>query len=112
MRGMDRLAQLRRSGVRPAMLFLLMAGRSSGLVLEGEVIRESGDGPLSTDLRALVGLDVVVMGVPFGGFDDAEAWARAACRAGARNVALMFPTLEGNPDDGPVWIRVNGEDLA
>lgn len=112
MRGMDRLIELRRSGVRPPILFLLMRGMSCGAVHEGEIVREAADSPTKTDLRALYGLTVVVLGVPFGGFDEAEAWARAACRAEAASVALMFPTLEAAPDDGPVWIRVNGEQLA
>lgn len=112
MRGLDRLIALRRRRLKPPMLFLLMRGMSCGTVHEGEIVREASDSPTKTDLRALFGLTVVVMGVPFGGFDEAEAWARAACKAGAASVALMFPTIEAHPDDGPVWIRVNGEQLA
>ena len=112
MRGMDRLIEVRRRGLKPPVLLLSMAGMSSGIVHEGEIVREDSDSPTKTDLRALVGLTVVVIGRPFGGFDQAEGWARAACRAGAANVALEFPTPEAHPDDGPIWIRRNGEDIA
>ena len=106
MRGLQRLIEIRRSGRKPPVLLLSMAGMSCGTVHEGELIREESDSPTSSDLRALHRLTVIVMGVPFGGFDQAEQWARAACKAGASDVALNFGT------DGPVWIRRNGEDIA
>ena len=114
MLGMDRLIEIRRSGGKPELLMLSMAAQYDGLVMEGQVVVEQDDGPASVDLRPLYGLSVIVVGVPFGGFQEAERWARAACRVGARNVGLVFPTLPGQAtaDDGPVWIRVNGEDLA
>lgn len=112
MRGLDDIIAIRRSGMKPDFVSLDLPGigQSSGLLMAGQVLVEEADQPERADLRALVGLRVLVMALS-GCFDAAEAWARAVCRAGAADVGIAFLSLDSGLD-GPVWIRVNGEQLA
>lgn len=112
MRGMDRLVQLRRGGFRPDLVALYVPGQGGSRAYEGTLLAKAGEHPSTTDLRALKGLTVCVMGRPFGGFEEAEGWARAAVMAGAQTVGLAFPAQPGAGLDGPVWFHVNGETLA
>lgn len=112
MRGLQNLVSIRRTGMRPDLVMLCLPGMglSSGILLPGQVLIEDKDRPDLADLRPLVGLRVVVMALT-GCFAAAEAWMLAACRAGARDVGLAFLSpSEGL--DGPVWVRVDGEQLA
>ena len=80
---------------------------------DGDVLLQQGDHPDTADLRAVRGLRVIVIGRGHGGFDEAERWARAMCTAGAQHVGLAFkvPADEGGID-GPVWLRLYGENIA
>lgn len=113
MRGMDRLVQLRRDGLRPELLRVWAPSQRGSYAYEGDVLLEPHDHPATADLRVVHDLTVMVVGRGYGGFAEAEIWARAVCAAGARNVALAFkvPPEEGDID-GPAWIRINGEDIA
>lgn len=111
MRGLDNIAALRRAGLKPdgfVTFWTADAGARHGYA--GRVIAEKKDRPAESDLRALVGLPVIVVGRGLGGFNEAEAWGRALARAGAASVGLSFAV--GPEIDGPAWIRWNGEDLA
>ena len=112
MRGMDNILAIRRDGMKPDFVSLDMPGigQSTGLLMAGQVLVEAEDRPETTDLRPLFGLRVLVMALS-GSFDIAEAWARAACKAEAKDVGLAFLSLADGLD-GPVWIRVNGMQLA
>lgn len=112
MRGLDRLQQLRRDGLKPSLVFLDMPGLglSSGITLEGQLVVEPTDSPATTDLRALHNLCVIAMGKS-GDFERVEAWGRAAIRAGAKDVGVGVYLNDGGTD-GPVWIHRGGETLA
>ena len=89
MRGLSRLIDLRRSGVRPdGLVALWMPGTGARYAYEGTVIAEAKDCPTSTDMRAFVGLMALVIGAGGHGFSEAEAWARSLVRAGAKTVGL------------------------
>lgn len=119
MRGMDYLIAQRRQGFVPAEGVLLYLAGAGGCVRNGRevfrdcVVLDSTDRPGLTDLRPLVGLQVIVVGLPWPRFDESEAWAREACKAGAKHVGLSIaiPPEQGHID-GPVWLRKHGEDLA
>lgn len=114
MRGLDRLAEIRRQRMQPSGSVLLypVGQRRPRQPYEGTLLCDAGDTPALQDLRPLVGLDVIVIGQT-GRFDEAEAWARAAIRANANSVgiAIAVPPEQGHID-GPVWIRVNRETIA
>lgn len=112
MRGLDNITAIRRSGMKPDFVSLDLPGigQSNGLLMAGQVLVEEQDRPELADLRPLVGLRVLVMALA-GRFEAAEAWARAVCGAGAKDVGIAFLSRSDGLD-GPVWIRVNGEQLA
>lgn len=114
MRGLDRLIELRRSGMRPAVLTVWVPSIAGRHAFEGAVICEESDRPRQCDLRALKGLTVLVMGQRDDGFDEAMSWVWAATAAGADSVGVAFPIPrgEGGGLDGPVWVRANGADVV
>ncbi|WP_343625389.1 hypothetical protein [Roseateles puraquae] len=109
MLGLQHLISQRRRGLRPEVLLLRTPGMA-GHPLAG-CLDCGAERPETADLRALVELRVVVLGET-GRFDEAERWARAACRAGAGDVGIAIGAPRESWIDGPVWIRVNGEQLA
>lgn len=112
MRGMEYIVSARRAGFKPdhVTLGLPGIGLSSGALMAGQVLLDDGDRHESTDLRPLYGVRVVVMALA-GNYEAAEAWARAVCKAEARHVGIAFHSRDAGLD-GPVWIRVNGEQWA
>jgi hypothetical protein len=109
MQGLQHLIAQRRAGLRPEVLLLRTPGMA-GQPLAG-CIDCGSELPESADLRALVELRVVVLGET-GRFDEAERWARAVCRAGAADVGIAIGAPRETWVDGPVWLRVGGEQLA
>lgn len=112
MRGIERLVQLRSSGLKPQVVHLDMPGMglSSGSVMEGQVLVEEGDSLTSPELQILRGLCVIAMGLS-GDIKRTEEWARTAIRFGAKDVGIAVLCKDGSTD-GPVWICRNGEVLA
>ena len=114
MRGLDRLRDIRRHGLRPAdSVLLIVPGMSPPwrVALEGELLCEQQDRPAMADLRALVGLRVIVVGES-GQFAEAVQWVNAARVAGAHEVGVAFGHPQESWIDGPVWVRVAGNDLV
>jgi len=109
MQGLEHLIAQRRTGIRPDLLLLRTPGMS-GLQSAG-CIDCGAESPEFVDLRALHLLRVLVLGET-GRFEEAERWARAACRAGAADVGIAIGAPGETWLDGPVWIRVNGNQLA
>jgi len=109
MQGLQHLIAQRRQGLRPELLLLRTPGMA-GQPLAG-CLDCGAERPESADLRALHLLRVVVLGET-GRFEEAERWARAACRAGAADVGIAIGSPRESWIDGPVWVRVNGEQLA
>ena len=109
MQGLQHLIAQRRRGLRPELLLLRTPGMA-GQPLAGCL--DCGDErPESADLRVLHLLSVVVLGET-GRFEEAERWARAACKAEAADVGIAIGDPRESWVDGPVWIRVNGNQLA
>jgi len=81
MRGLQWLVDLRRRGYRPVGVAIDTTPRQ--FTPQGVLDVEAGDVAGLTDLRALLGLRVHVMGDDEKRVDD---WARAACAAGAELV--------------------------
>lgn len=112
MRGMDRIAEIRRAGRKPAQVNMWMEGTGirPSLVLDGSVMIEQNDHSGLSDLRPLLGLMAVVI-APYGAFESGYRWAMAAHAAGASDVGLAFHRF---PDgmDGPVWLKLAGEMLV
>lgn len=105
MRGLDHIIAMRRSGFKPAYVALTDAAPMPELL--DDVQYEAGDVPELHDLRALVGLFVVVEG------RDARTvgrWSDAALKAGAFTVLACVH--EVGREDSAVWThrRLNGVD--
>lgn len=114
MRGLDRLLEIRRQGLRPeGFVSLWAAGTGQRYAFEGTVLCDDVDHPGMTDLRPFYGLDVHVVARGCGGFSEGEAWARALMAAGA-NTVLLSAAVPGEQGyiDGPAWLRWNGKDLS
>jgi hypothetical protein len=84
MRGLDRIAAVRRRGLRPIDV-VIEPLYPCDIELSDWIQYEPSDIPELTDLRPLVGLWVSVM----GDGEMAERWARAACKAGASDVVTV-----------------------
>jgi hypothetical protein len=107
MRGLDRLIEIRRGGMKPAGLVRLVTDPES-LVYDGWVVCDEGDKPAAADLRAFKGLSVSVVGKDF---DAVDAWARAVADAGALNVAVIVANGIPSRSDW-AFLKHNGEMLA
>lgn len=84
MRGLDRIAALRRRGLRPVDV-VIEPLHPCDIELGDWIQYEPADIPELVDLRPLVGLWVSVM----GDGEMAERWAMAACKAGASDVVTV-----------------------
>ena len=109
MRGMDQLIALRMRRHKPdAVLVLLHERATVASGSESVLIPAESESPTRADLRALLGLSVVVCGSP----EQAElagSWARAAERAGAFVVKAYATDSHRLRDKTPVYV---GGDLA
>lgn len=84
MRGLDRIIDMRRRGLKPAAV-TLFPWTPGPIDYPTWVHWEPNDIPELTDLRPLVGLFVAVT----GDCDIAKRWGRAAARAGAWSVLTL-----------------------
>lgn len=114
MRGLDRLIDIRRQGLRPDGIVTFWAfGSGQRYPFEGTVLCEQHDQPELADLRPFVGLTVHVIAGGFSRFDEGEAWARALMKARADSVLLSVAVP---PDEGyiagPACLRWKGDDIA
>ncbi len=107
MRGLDRLRQIRREGLKPqgAVMFDTVPG---SLDCAGWVGVDRGDRPGLADLRVFKGLAVLVVGAVF---DVVMTWAKALCDAGADSVAVCVEREIGRVD-GPAFVKFKGEVIA
>lgn len=99
MRGLDHVIAMRRKGLKPTYVALSDTHQLQGWL--GDVQIEPGDVPELLDLRALVGLFVVVQGRDG---ESVNRWADAAFKAGASTVIAKA--------DGQAWqhLRLMGVD--
>lgn len=111
MKGAEHIIEMRRQGRMPAHVTLALPGfqQINGQPLEHQIWIERGDVPGLVDLRCLIGLRVVVIGGK-GSLAQVEKWAKAACDAGALNVGIAIHSREDGLD-GPVWVRMSGENI-
>lgn len=100
MRGLDRIVSMRRQGFKPAYVAITDTPPLPGVL--DDVQYEPTDVPELSDLRALIGLFVVVQGSDSAAVDR---WAEAAMKAGAATV------LSHVPEGGWADRRLHGVDL-
>lgn len=104
MRGHERIAERRRHGDKPAMVWVLCDGYSAGMsrlqaigcALPDVIELKHSDNPKRMDLRCLIGLTVEV-----SGSDQARvgAVARACVAAGASQVIAVAQTVTPRGED-------------
>lgn len=107
MRGLDRLLRLRRDGLRPQDPVKFDTDPTSR-EYAGWIVVDEGDKPAETDLRAMLGLDVIVSATAFA---TADKWAMAICKAGASSVAV-YVVNDYEVTQGPAFLKFKGEMLA
>jgi hypothetical protein len=102
MKGLDRITAIRRRGFRPPCV-TLWPHQHCQVDDETWLHWEPKDVPELMDLRPLVGLFVTVM----ADGEEADRWARAAMKAGAKTVIAVGSGLLAKGGD----YRLNGLDM-
>lgn len=110
MKGLDRIASIRRRGFRPPCV-TMWKYRPCQVDDETWIYWEARDIPELIDLRPLIGLFVTVM----ADGEEGARWAKAAMKAGASTVISIGAGYERvGAKYVPISIdyRINGQDIA